>query len=346
MPGIANIFISGVIGESYWEDADEMGTTLMDVRRQYESFDSPDSVTVHIDSPGGDVWQGLAIHDYLINLGIPVTTIGEGRVFSIATVILLAGDKGKRMMTPNATFMIHNPVSGEYGTANELEKLVQELRAIEVKLISMYADKTGQDAEALRVMMDAETFITAADALTLGFIDMIHQPVRAVAYFGKHKFEAMQEEKELEKARTFLSAIKALFKNEVAAPEVETPAAAVPEASVADTAPAVDVVDVEALKAAKAEIEAKLAEMEAEKERLEKEKAEAQAATVAAEAKQKETSNLLAEVMKKVEALEALPILSGVSEPKPVAQTSEALKGKGAETLNELADFFKSRFNN
>lgn len=346
MPGVANIFISGVIGESYWQDADEMGTTLMDVRRQYESFDSPDSVTVHIDSPGGDVWQGLAIHDYFINLGVPVTTIGEGRVFSIATVVLLAGDKGKRMMTPNATFMIHNPVSGEYGTANELEKLVQELRAIEVQLITLYSDKTGQDADKLREMMDAETFITASDALTLGFIDMIHQPVKAMAYFGKHKFQVMTNEKELEKARTFLSAIRSLFKNEVAANEVEAPAAAADPVPVTEAAPAVSADEVEALKAAKAEIEAKLAEMEAEKARLEKEKAEAQAATVAAEAKQKETSNLLAEVMKKVEALEALPILSGVVYPKPVAQTSEALKGKGAETLNDLANFFASRFNN
>lgn len=342
MDQMAHIFVNGIIGEDFFSFAgDEMGTTLADVRRQYESYENPQAVTVHINSPGGDVWEGFAIHDYFINLGIPVNTIGEGKVFSIATVILLAGDKGSREMTPNATFMIHNPMSGEWGNAEELEKVAEELRAIEGRLGNFYSQKTGQEFDLLKDMMDAETFLSADDALRLGFVDSIREPMKAVAYFGKNKSfnknedmaEATAEAKE---ALTAIGRIKALLgmKNEQAVEE--TPAAQEAAAEVVEQEEAPDQVAI--LTAEKEALEAEIAELKAKQE-------EAEAARAEAETKATEQAAVIAQVMEKVTALEAMPIIAGGSDPTKVVAQSPMAKTEPHQ-FDHVASYFAHKFGN
>ena len=342
MDQMAHIFVNGIIGEDFFSFAgDEMGTTLADVRRQYESYENPQAVTVHINSPGGDVWEGFAIHDYFINLGIPVNTIGEGKVFSIATVILLAGDKGSREMTPNATFMIHNPMSGEWGNADELEKVAEELRAIEGRLGNFYSQKTGQEFDLLKDMMDAETFLSADDALRLGFVDSIREPMKAVAYFGKKnltdnpKIEMAETAVEAKEALNLIASIKSLFvKNEQATEEA--PAAQEAVAEVVEQEEAPDQVAI--LTAEKEALEAEIANLKAKQE-------EAEAARAEAETKATEQAAVIAQVMEKVTALEAMPIIAGGSDPTKVVAQSAMAKTEPHQ-LDHVASYFAHKFGN
>lgn len=336
MAEVAHIFISGIIGDSLLFDGDDMGTTLADVRRQFDSFDDPESVTVHINSRGGDVWEGFAIHDYLINLGMPVRTIGEGKIFSIATVILLAGDKGSREMTPNATFMIHNPLSGEYGNADDLEKLAEELRSLESRLSNFYAQKTGQEADLLRDMMDAETFLTAQDAQRLGFIDVIHEPARAIAYFGpKKKIDSqnnvVMENQDVKEVRSLLQEIKAFFapKNEQAAAE-EAPA---PETAQPETGEQATDEELDTLRQENEQLKAQLAALQAQAE-TDKANAEQQIEQQAA---------VIAQIQQKVEALERMPIIAGGAD-QTKSVTPPAGEKPEPHPFDGAAAYFRNKF--
>ena len=131
---VVEIVVEGEVG---WD------VTLSSVRQQFIAVENPTHINVKINSVGGDVDEGFAIHDYLRSHGLPVTTVGEGRVYSIATVILLAGDEGERFMSPNSQFMVHNPWAYVAGNADELETYTAELRRRETQLAQFYAAKTG-----------------------------------------------------------------------------------------------------------------------------------------------------------------------------------------------------------
>lgn len=169
---VVEIVIDGEIG---WD------VTLSSVRQQFNAVENTTHINVKINSVGGDVDEGFAIHDFLRSHGLPVTTIGEGRVYSIATVILLAGDDGERLMYPNSQFMVHNPWAYVAGNANELETYTAELRRRETQLAQFYAAKTGQPEADIREWMNAETYLSAADTVTLGFANAIHEVIKASA---------------------------------------------------------------------------------------------------------------------------------------------------------------------
>ena len=132
---------------------------------------------VHINSGGGLVTEGFAIHDKLVNSGLTVNTIVEGMCGSIATVIAQAGKKGTRKMFQNSEYFIHNPLwipsAPDAHTADDLEKLAAELKRNEVKLVDFYAKVTGADRNVLSEKMKVETTITSSEAKDLGFIDEI-----------------------------------------------------------------------------------------------------------------------------------------------------------------------------
>lgn len=166
-----HVYVFGDIG---WE------VRLNDVVAATQNTTAEDNLIVHIHSPGGDVMEGFAIHDYLRSLGAAsIETRIEGLCASIATVIALAGDV--RTMTENSTFFIHNPWTMGGGDAAELERVAAELRAIENRLAQFYSKKTGQETEGLLEMMKAETSMTASQAKELGFVTEIVTGVKAAA---------------------------------------------------------------------------------------------------------------------------------------------------------------------
>ena len=275
---IARIYISGPIGFPPDDYSEEMGTTLADVRRQFNSFDDVTEVTAYINSPGGDVREGFAIHDFLNTLSVPVTTVAEGRAWSIASVIFLAGSK--RMIAPNATVMIHNPLTGMFGNAEELREAADYLDGIGTTLAEFYAQKTGQEIGLLSDMMNAETELNAADSVSLGFATEVMKAQVALAWINHNNTDMEKKESVLDRLKKFLVAEGAA---------VETPAPTEPE--VAETPAPVEDENKELEEAA-----AKIAELEA------KLKASEDASTKQAE--------LLEAVAQKLEEIEKQPLVT------------------------------------
>lgn len=200
---VAEIYINGIIGgDAFDQKPDDIGTTVEDVRRQFNSFTNPDSITVFINSDGGRVSEGFAIHDFLRAQGIPVTTIGS-TVFSIASVILLAGDEGKRFMRPNSRALIHNPMPawGIQSDAEGYRELANILEKEENEIISFYARKTGKDREYIRGEMSKDAIVSGETFVQMGFATGIinpenervfKQPIQA-KYIPSGEFVAMRE---------------------------------------------------------------------------------------------------------------------------------------------------------
>jgi ATP-dependent protease ClpP protease subunit len=157
-------------------------------------------IIVKINSRGGDVQEGWAIYDLLTTSGKKIKTVGEGKVYSIATIIFLAG-KDREMMK-NADGLIHNPyippytLAGAYGS-EDLIAIAESLKQEEKKILDFYVEKTGQPEDVLAEYMKEDTKLSAEDMLKLGFATKVIEPVVAFAYIKPTKFFNMtpQEEK-------------------------------------------------------------------------------------------------------------------------------------------------------
>ena len=166
------IYIDGEIGSK---------VTLESVRNQVLALGDIDVLNVDINSGGGDVTVGYAIHDYLVGLGIPVNTKAVGICASIATVIFLAGSN--RSMLPNAELMIHNPwiQPNQAMEASDLEDLAQYMREEESKLANFYSSKLGKDKEVIEGLMNVETRMDLIQSKSTGFVNANSIQYRAVA---------------------------------------------------------------------------------------------------------------------------------------------------------------------
>lgn len=135
-------------------------------------------INVRINSPGGSVFDGLAIYHYLSNRKDVTVTI-DGIAASIASIIAMAGSK--RVMPESAYIMIHNPWTGAVGDANDLRDQADLLDKLGETLAGIYAKCTKKTKETIRAMMDAETWIDGATALADGFVTEISscQPIKA-----------------------------------------------------------------------------------------------------------------------------------------------------------------------
>jgi len=180
------IYIVGQIGTVRDPDGNIIpGVELVDIISQVKSQPEATSFTVHIDSPGGSVPVGESIYNYLIKLKKPVTTIGSNMVASIATVIFMAGSK--RFVNDGCEFMIHLPMGGiDYATADELQEYTKIVRATENKMIKFYCKVTGLEEEAIKPLLQNETWLTPEQLNTLGFTTA-ESPLKiaAKAFFNK-----------------------------------------------------------------------------------------------------------------------------------------------------------------
>jgi len=215
----ATLKIYGDIGESN-EMALLMGVEESISSKKISEFldENKDAteLTVKINSRGGDVQEGWAIYDLLTNSGKKIKTVGEGKVYSIATIVFLAGEE--REMMKNADGQIHNPYIPEYTLADkyeadDLEKIADALRQEEAKILDFYVEKTGADEATLADYMSKDTKLSAEDMLSLGFATKIVEPVKAYAYIKPiNKF--IMDEKEFktfgQKIDTILEKLKNL----------------------------------------------------------------------------------------------------------------------------------------
>lgn len=237
------IDIIGRIGYDAW-DTSGLYTDFELVQQQFNEATNPTSITLNINSPGGNILEGLAIRDFLKSKGLPISSVGQ-LVGSIATVIFLSADKGKRYLRPNARFLVHNPMPGIgiQTDADGYEELAAQLRKEENELIDLYNQDTGISKGELKALMNKDELLTAKEAVSIGFADAIQEgaevpgDVEAVAVYDSPKFrkrqfavinQYMNMNSDQNKIKAVLLAIGNLFKNEIdnaqqPEPEAETP---------------------------------------------------------------------------------------------------------------------------
>lgn len=181
------VHIKGVISSNDNKEVYEWfgmeSTCPNDVTRQLEKANGQD-VEVDINSPGGDIFSGSEIYTALKDYQGRVNTRIVGVAASMATVISSAGDTVS--MTPTGSFMIHNASTVTRGDYREMDHTSTMLKTINESVVSAYVMKTGMSEAELFEMMDAETWLSAKDALEKGFIDeiMFDNVPRAVASFN------------------------------------------------------------------------------------------------------------------------------------------------------------------
>jgi ATP-dependent Clp protease protease subunit len=138
-----------------------------------ESEDPDKDVFLYINSPGGVVSAGLAIYDTMQYIKCPVSTICTGQAASMAAVLLCAGDKGKRIILPNARVMIHQPSGGTRGQATDIKIQAEEMLRTRKTLNEILARHTGQALEKIELDTERDYFMSAAEAVGYGVVDKV-----------------------------------------------------------------------------------------------------------------------------------------------------------------------------
>ena len=163
----ANIFIYGDIVSWEWLESDVSSYTLA---KEIEGLDV-DVINVYINSYGGEVAEGLAIYNQLRRHKAKVKTYCDGFACSAASVVFMAGDE--RIMSNASLLMIHNAWCYAVGNHNQLRKSADDMETITQASINAYMNHISITEEKLKELMDAETWITPADALEMGFATSI-----------------------------------------------------------------------------------------------------------------------------------------------------------------------------
>lgn len=174
----AEIHIYEQIGENFWGE----GISARRFMRDLKALGKVRKITCRINSPGGNVFDGNAIYNLLKAHEASVHVIIDGVAASIASVIAMAGDTIE--MPENAYMMIHNPANLIFGTASDMRKMADDLDKIKEGLVATYMARTGMSAKEISRLMDEETWMTAEDAMEMGFADKVKEPVKAVANFA------------------------------------------------------------------------------------------------------------------------------------------------------------------
>lgn len=138
-----------------------------------ESQDAEKDISLYINSPGGEVYSGLAILDTMNFIKPDVSTICVGMAASMAAVLLACGAKGKRFCLPNSMVMIHQPSGGAQGQQTEIEIAAEEIKSIRKNLNQILADATGQPLDKVKQDTERDHYLRATDALEYGLVDRI-----------------------------------------------------------------------------------------------------------------------------------------------------------------------------
>ena len=139
-----------------------------------EQESAEEGITIMINSPGGEVFSGLAIFDTLKFITCPITTVVTGFAASMGSILSLAGDTGRCFAMPNSKIMIHQPLlTGYRGSAIDLEIQREEILKTRDMIIQMYCEKTGKTYEEIKKALDRDNWMTAPAAVEYGLIDKI-----------------------------------------------------------------------------------------------------------------------------------------------------------------------------
>ena len=160
------IFLGSPIGDQT--------TNLIIAQLLFLEREDPDKdVSLYINSPGGVISAGLAIHDTMRLIKCDVSTISVGMTASMGTVILAAGAKGKRYALPNSTIHMHQPIGGAQGQASDVEIAAREILRVQDVIRTILSENTGQSYDKIAQDTDRDYYLTPEQALDYGIIDEI-----------------------------------------------------------------------------------------------------------------------------------------------------------------------------
>ncbi|HEY6074720.1 MAG TPA: ATP-dependent Clp protease proteolytic subunit [Anaerolineales bacterium] len=144
--------------------------------------DSEREINMYINSPGGQIYAGLAIYDTMQMLSNPISTVAVGVTTSFGTVLLTAGTKGRRFALPHSTVHMHQPLGGAQGQATDIEIAARQILRQKAILNGILSKHTGQSLEVIERDTDRDIYMDARQAVDYGLVDQILGiPEKAVA---------------------------------------------------------------------------------------------------------------------------------------------------------------------
>ncbi len=152
---------------------DEVANAVVAQMLFLQSDDPKADIHLYINSPGGSVTAGMAIYDTMQFINCPVATYCLGQCASMGAVLLTAGEKGKRNALPNSRIMIHQPLAGMEGTAEDIMIHAKEFAKIKERLNQILIKHTGHPLKKIEDDTDRDRFMTAEEALEYGLIDNV-----------------------------------------------------------------------------------------------------------------------------------------------------------------------------
>ena len=152
---------------------DYTANTLQAQLLYLDSVDPEKDISLYINSPGGSVYAGLGIYDTMQYINADVSTICTGMAASMAAVLLVAGEKGKRFALPHSRVMIHQPMGGIQGQASDIEITAREILKLKEELYKIISDHSGQPFEKVEADSDRDYWMIASEAKEYGMIDKI-----------------------------------------------------------------------------------------------------------------------------------------------------------------------------
>ncbi|MBS0482373.1 MAG: ATP-dependent Clp endopeptidase proteolytic subunit ClpP [Proteobacteria bacterium] len=167
------IFVTG-------EVEDHMASVIVAQLLFLESENPSKDISMYINSPGGVVTAGLAIHDTMQYIRPRVSTVCIGQAASMGSFLLAAGEPGMRIALPQARIMIHQPSGGARGMASDIEIQAREILRMRRRMNELYAKYTGKPIEAIEKAMDRDNFLEAEEAREFGLIDKVFETRPAV----------------------------------------------------------------------------------------------------------------------------------------------------------------------
>ena len=161
------VFVTGQV-------EDNMASVIVAQLLYLESENSRD-ISMYINSPGGVVTAGMAIHDTMQYIKPRVSTVCVGQAASMGSFLLAAGEPGMRIALPNARIMVHQPSGGARGMASDIEIQAREILRIRQRMNELYVKYTGQSLTDIEKALDRDTFLEADEAMKFGIVDKVFE---------------------------------------------------------------------------------------------------------------------------------------------------------------------------
>ncbi|MDQ0892540.1 ATP-dependent Clp protease proteolytic subunit [Agromyces ramosus] len=162
------------------ENANEIAAKLLLLAAE----DAKKDIYLYVNSPGGSITAGMAIYDTMQFVPNDIVTVGIGMAASMGQLLLTAGTKGKRYITPNARVLLHQPHGGFGGTASDIQTQAQLILDMKKRLAEITAAQTGKTVEQINADGDRDRWFNAQQALEYGFVDHIRESALDVAGGG------------------------------------------------------------------------------------------------------------------------------------------------------------------